>query len=89
MRIGIKFCGGCQSCYNRKKALEEIMKLVPEHDYIFAQSDSVYDSLLVISGCKIKCASTEDYNTKYGEIHLDSVDITSVVKALKAMKRKD
>lgn len=71
MKIGVKFCGGCQSRYERGDVLEIIKRNVENVDFEYALSDVEYDIFLVISGCPIKCADTKKY------IYKEIVDIDS------------
>lgn len=69
MKIGIKYCGGCNPKYNRKKLLNKIEEaLSKEHDFVIADINQHYELLLVICGCTSACAD-------YSKILADKVII--------------
>ena len=60
MKIGVVFCGGCQSRFDRHKAFETIVKKTGVTiDY--AKEGKPYDYLLTISGCPNSCQNTKKY----------------------------
>ncbi len=62
MNVGIKFCGGCNPRYNRKKILEYIKEKCKNVSFEYVKEEMKYDHLLVIGGCSNNCASYEQYN---------------------------
>lgn len=63
MEIGIKYCGGCNPRYDRKKFVE-LLKERFSHSFEPAGTDREYDMLLVLCGCSSGCAGFEQYNVK-------------------------
>jgi hypothetical protein len=75
MRVGVKFCGGCNPRYDRSGELDKILDhFVKDSDdfskdhvekgralFGFAKEGGDYDVLLVIGGCNNQCASTDEY----------------------------
>lgn len=64
MKIGIKYCGGCRTEYDRK---EIVYKLISEHEiscFEEAKENIAYDVLLVVNGCKTACSDHHKYNCK-------------------------
>lgn len=62
LSIGIKYCGGCNPKYDRRKfkqKLEEKFMCTFET----AMEDKVYDIIIVLCGCTSACA--EHYNLKF------------------------
>lgn len=59
MKIGVKYCGGCNSIYNRANQIERLKKLFPEHTYHTPREESVCDIWLLVSGCMRACAASE------------------------------
>ena len=62
MRIGVKYCGGCNPRYDRQEALEEIKRAVPDAQYVGVMDEGIYDVLLVLGGCPNCCADIEPYS---------------------------
>ena len=68
---GVKFCGGCNSRYERKEALEKLKSLfIGRVDFEHAKENIDYDVLVVIGGCTNCCASHEQYSTKNGVLKM-------------------
>ena len=61
MRIGVKYCGGCNSVYNRGRQVQLLKERFPEHTFEAgaAAEGKEYDIWLVVCGCLRACASTE------------------------------
>lgn len=62
MKIGIKFCGGCNPRYDRNLFLAQFIEMHPDHEIEHAKENVCYDYLLIIAGCTSCCASY-DYLT--------------------------
>lgn len=62
MKIGIRFCGGCNPRYNRRQAVENFIRRNAGHDYSIAEENIHYDLLLIIGGCETCCASSLPYD---------------------------
>lgn len=59
MIIGVKYCGGCNSVYNRGRQVNLLKEQFPEHEFRTASEGNVCDVWLVVCGCMRACASTE------------------------------
>ncbi len=60
MEIGIKYCGGCNSQYDRVQAVKLLQQACPEHRYSYVSDGSrEKDIWIVVCGCPAGCASTE------------------------------
>ena len=62
MKIGIKFCGGCNPKYDRKYA-ENILRTKLSKDYIveYVKDKEIYEYVFIINGCQAQCASTKEF----------------------------
>ena len=60
MRIGIKYCGGCNPKYDRVGALEKAKKELENHLFFYVKDKEIYDYIFVICGCHAICASHEN-----------------------------
>lgn len=58
MIIGVKYCGGCNSVYNRGRQVNLLKEQFPEHEFRAASEGNVCDVWLVVCGCMRACAST-------------------------------
>ena len=56
MNIGIKYCGGCNSHFDRAGIVNKIIKLFKDDEFEYAKENKPYDIILVINGCSRACA---------------------------------
>lgn len=59
MIIGVKYCGGCNSVYNRGRQVNLLKEQFPEHEFRNASGGNMCEVWLVVCGCMRACASTE------------------------------
>ncbi len=68
MKIGIRFCGGCNPRYDRGKVAGELMKAFEgKVDFGIAEEGIPYDHLVVIGGCTNCCAGYDQFDNR-GEV---------------------
>lgn len=64
IKIGVKFCGGCNPGYDRVRLVEEIReKLAEKAELVSHQEENTYCQLL-IAGCKSACVDTSTLQDK-------------------------
>jgi hypothetical protein len=94
VRIGVKYCGGCNPTYDRRAAYEKISDDVKSFadkngtkiDFETAGEGVLYDALLVVSGCANRCASIGQYESKTAPIHVwNESSIADASEMLKTM----
>lgn len=64
MRIGIKYCGGCNPRYDRRELSQKIISRFNEVDFLAAQENKDYDAVIIICGCTSACAAHKNLKTK-------------------------
>jgi hypothetical protein len=81
---GVKFCGGCNPRFERRKVLEQLKEHFEGRiEFAYAQEGIVYDILLIFGGCTNCCASFSQYTTKRGNIKLwDVSHVERVIEEL-------
>jgi 4-hydroxybutyrate CoA-transferase len=90
LKIGVKYCGGCNPEYDRKKSFD---KLYEELKDIY-QFESVavgieYDIVLVLCGCARACIVQSNLKAKYSKLTLTNKnDYIYTVKLLKELSDK-
>jgi len=60
IRIGVKYCGGCDPVYDRVKRVEKIAKSLKHYVKLVSYREPPYKILLVINGCHKQCAELEE-----------------------------
>ena len=56
MKIGIKYCGGCNPRYDRSHEVEKLKKKFPQHMFTYDVENTVCDICLLVCGCMTACA---------------------------------
>lgn len=87
MIIGVKYCGGCMATYNRGNATARIREFFPEDTFCFIHAVEEVDVLLVVAGCPINCAHTEDYKIKYGKVYVYSEAVEGCIQEIQRIKK--
>lgn len=60
MKIGIKFCGGCNPKYDRKALLDKIREKFTDVNFQYFIPSDKYDLIWIISGCKSQCVDIDE-----------------------------
>jgi hypothetical protein len=60
-RIGIKYCGGCTSRYDRVKAVEDLRVRLRDRVEFVSHTDSDIQGILVVAGCPTACVNLTPY----------------------------
>jgi hypothetical protein len=61
MKVGVKFCGGCNPYIDRKQVNDRVKDLLIPQGYVFEYFDfKDCDAFLVINGCSLSCARYEE-----------------------------
>jgi hypothetical protein len=64
LKIGIKYCGGCNPYYNRVALVGRIKsRLQGKVEFVSPDKDSV-DLVLAVEGCKTACADLSSFDGK-------------------------
>lgn len=64
MVIGVKYCGGCNSVYDRGRQVNRLKEQFPEHEFCTASQTKACDVWLAVCGCMRGCVSTGDLEAK-------------------------
>ncbi|MBW4827416.1 MAG: hypothetical protein KZY61_07465 [Clostridiaceae bacterium] len=78
MYIGIKYCGGCNSRYDRVKLVNDIKNCFKDYEFNYANGNESFDLILVINGCHISCASLEGFKSRKGFLNITDNDIKEI-----------
>lgn len=68
--VGIKFCGGCKEQYDRIKAWTQLKENCPEAEFVPVSKGTVYELILVISGCYSQCPNLTGLESRQGFVRL-------------------
>lgn len=74
MKIGFKYCGGCNPNYERNSILKRARQDYPNAIFLPYDSDDRFDLVLVICGCLAECFSFSCPNSVHGALYIRSPD---------------
>ncbi|MEG1255605.1 hypothetical protein [Clostridium sp.] len=73
MKVGVKYCGGCNPLFNRSNFLNQIKKNSRSNvEFYSVKNGEVYDGVVVLCGCKSRCAEYKDIQYRNFLIVVDS-----------------
>lgn len=55
MRIGLKFCGGCNPYYERGAEVQKLKNSFPQFLFEAVRTGEYYDIILLVCGCARSC----------------------------------
>lgn len=61
--IGVRYCGGCNSRYDRVALVKRLAGFFPAISFVAAQPGRSYTAALVVCGCPVRCAGVSDLGT--------------------------
>lgn len=64
MKVGVKFCGGCNPRYDRRSVLNRLLEDCPALCWSYAKPEEAYDVLLVLCGCPSRCADVSAFHAE-------------------------
>lgn len=73
MVIGIKYCGGCNPVFDRRKIVDMISESYPEVIVEYVTEKNIYEIALIINGCTRACSNHENIKAKT-KVFLQSED---------------
>ncbi|MEA4846265.1 MAG: hypothetical protein VB106_03420 [Clostridiaceae bacterium] len=86
IRIGLKYCGGCNPSYDRK-AIADIIKMQPGITVMPYNENEIPDIVLIICGCTADCINTDKYRGRYGTVLINSPkQVDEVIKYISSVK---
>ena len=59
MKVGVKYCGGCNPRIKRKEIITEITQNFTDICFQIFDSDQEYDCLISINGCHVGCGISD------------------------------
>lgn len=78
----VKYCGGCNSYYDRGKMVKKIeekaaVRIIPYKE------GCIPDMLLIVKGCRSECINIGEYRSKYGIFVLeDKGEFNTIVEQI-------
>jgi hypothetical protein len=83
MRIGLKYCGGCNPHYDRVALVRRIEKrLEGRVEFVSPESDDV-DLILAVQGCSTACADLSPFQGMKIRVITDITDAENFILEMK------
>jgi len=82
MNICVKYCGGCNPRYDRKKVINNLKRdfqnvsIIPQLD----NDNATCDFALIISGCIRSCTNHKDIEGRYGKFVITDLKDYEILK---------
>ena len=67
-QVAIRYCGGCNSRYDRVALVKRLSSFFPEVEFVNALPGVPYPAALVVCGCPSRCANTSDLAVPAGRL---------------------
>ncbi|MBQ2753803.1 MAG: hypothetical protein IJF29_06770 [Firmicutes bacterium] len=72
LKVGIKFCGGCNPFYERGVVAKKYIADHPEYEFEFVRDENDYDFIIIVCGCMCRCVTYDHLRSKYGFVLVSS-----------------
>jgi 4-hydroxybutyrate CoA-transferase len=84
LKIGFKFCGGCNPRYDRKAVYEGLVSKVNDTcDISLAKDNETYDYIIILAGCPNACADCSRLDFKRKKIIITKISqVDDIMKHL-------
>ncbi|WP_027623885.1 hypothetical protein [Clostridium lundense] len=90
MRIGIKYCGGCNPRYDRKDIIEKLKSEYSDLIVELVKEKEIYDLVIILCGCTSCCVNHQNLNGKYGKvIASNDKDYGEILKIINKIKESE
>ncbi|WP_353094565.1 hypothetical protein [Tissierella praeacuta] len=86
MKVGIKYCGGCNSRFERTTIVEKIRSDYKELEFSYATENEEYDFIIAVNGCHIACAGLQGLKPKKGFLIIRDDDYKNIKEKIDRMK---
>nr|WP_312576471.1 hypothetical protein [Sedimentibacter sp.] len=73
MDICVKYCGGCNPRYDRKKIVDKIKEDFNDINIITQRGNMICDFAVVISGCMSSCVNHDNIEGRYGKFIIKDI----------------
>ena len=72
MIVRVKYCGGCNSSYDRPAFVRRLQDAFPSARFVFSDTGETPDFALAVCGCPVACAAREDVRGSRGRFVITS-----------------
>ncbi|MDR1376811.1 MAG: hypothetical protein LBJ22_04810 [Synergistaceae bacterium] len=81
MIVRVKYCGGCNSSYDRAALVRSLQEAFPSVEFAYGRArQDGQDFALVVCGCPVKCADYKDFQGSLGRFVMESQNDLSAAR---------
>jgi hypothetical protein len=88
-KIGVKYCGGCSSKYDRTALVSDIKKLLASKACFVSHEENKTDLILVVAGCRTACVDMTLFKNSKVYIVCSKRDADLFIKKIVEMEEKN
>ncbi|HOS68986.1 MAG TPA: hypothetical protein PLG67_13415 [Bacillota bacterium] len=86
IRVGLKYCGGCNPGYDRKE-IADIVAKQPGINLLPYNENEIFDTVLIICGCSADCINTAKYRGRHEAVLINSPEqVHEAIKHIRALR---
>ena len=82
LKVGIKYCGGCNPYYDRVALFKTIEDRLKDHVQFVAPDDADSELILVLEGCQTACADLGLFDGKKIRLITQSNDAEDFIREI-------
>lgn len=82
MKMAIKYCGGCNSQFERSNIAERLESEYVHFDFIYSPNKGEYDFAVIICGCARGCAGHKGIEGLKGKVMVTSKEDYQKIKEI-------
>lgn len=87
MEIGVKYCGGCNPNYERRRIIKRAQAEFPDMRFVPYTSELPFDLVVVVCGCMAECFTFSCDNSAHGVVWVRSLqEYERLQRALRALE---
>ena len=86
VKVGLKYCGGCQPTYDRVEFFKRLSKSVSGHVRFVPHDDPEAGHVLIITGCQSACVDLTPFEGKSIFLVSKEEDFETILEALHQFK---
>ncbi len=89
LKIGLKYCGGCNPEYDRVRAVEQITERLQGKAEFCPPGNKDLDIILVVEGCATACADTASFEGKEVRVLTGPDDVEKFIKGIEPLLKEE
>lgn len=85
MNIGVKYCGGCNPTFSRRKLVEKIIDEFKDINFETIKENCSYYIVLIVCGCLSACVNCNHIISKHKIVITSENDYVKAIDTIKSL----